>query len=203
MPRLASSAAGGGFGGVFATAGPWRRACYRPASGRGTPGRRSGRARRPVTSNRPSASVVQVPIRPARSGRVVEVAVPHPGLSLSTRPRPGSRRGRPVLDGADLRAWTVTPATGRPCGSTTRPRIGTSSRTSRSVASSPLSSDPASTQAGRSPGPRPRSWPRARPASRGKGSRSPTCPVRNGTGRRRRSPPPGPLARGHRVVGSS
>ena len=61
-------------------------------------------------------------------------------------------RSTPSLTSQIARTRTTTPATGRPCESTTRPRTGTSSRTSRSAISPRLTMSPASTQAGANPG---------------------------------------------------
>ena len=142
----------------------------------------------PLTSNRPSASVVQVFRPPGQIASSYRRTTPRSG-SLSQLAR-GEHRVEvdPVLDRADpaepdRRAGDRPALRYRPPGRGSARRRGPAA----SVASSPLSSDPASTQARpESRRRRPRSAPCARPARRRRASRSTPCRARTGTGRRRR-----------------
>ena len=105
-------------------------------------------------------------------------------------------RSTPSLTSQIARIRTTTPATGRPCESRTRPRTGTSSRTSRSAASPRLTSvaglDPGrceSRRGGRDLGLVPTGH-----AAASTSHRSHPCPARNGTGRPHPSPPHAPSA---------
>ena len=108
----------------------------------------------PVRRNRPSASVVTRDPGPSGTVPAPDQVCPCPAVGEVLRP--GHRRlpGGEVssVEAMSTTGRTETPGTGRPSRSTTRPTIGTSSRTSLRVTSLASSAEAKEAQAGPNPG---------------------------------------------------